>query len=196
VWHGSISLIMAVLCSCVCSHAQEHPEAIASDHQRKHTSAEQMLTLHATRRSDHEIVLMRSFAAPREVVFDAMTRPEHLLQWMHASGMELAVCEVDPRVGGTFRYVFQRANGRRLEVRGMYESFDRPDRYVYRESYDFSPLQILVTVALEDTGGTTLFRQTLRYASLQERDDDFEGVVTSATEAYANLDRYLSQDRR
>jgi uncharacterized protein YndB with AHSA1/START domain len=149
-----------------------------------------------TKPSDNETVLTRTFAAPRETVFAALTQPEHLSRWMKATGMELAACEVDLRAGGTFRSVFQRPNGRRIEVRGAYEAVDPPHRFVYTETYDFSPLRIHVTTDLDAAGRETVFRQTLVYSSKQERDEDFDGVATSATEAYAELERYLTQIRR
>ncbi len=149
--------------------------------------------MQVTKPSENETVLTRTFAAPRETVFAALTQPEHLAHWMKATGMELAACEVDLRAGGSFRYVFQRPNGRKIEVRGAYEAVDPPRRLVYIETYDFSPLEIHVTTDLDVADRGTLFRQTLVYSSKQERDEDFDGVATSATEAYAELEPYLAQ---
>ena len=72
---------------------------------------------------------------------------------------------------------------------------DPPRTFVYRETYDFSPLKVLVTTALDQAGSETVFKQTIVYSSKQERDDDFDGVATSATEVYANLERYLESSR-
>ena len=140
--------------------------------------------------SEREIVITRQFAAPRQKVFDALTQAKHLVRWMQPSNMSLVECEVDLRVGGSFRYVFARPGGRRLEVRGAYRKVDAPHGFAYTESYDFSPLQIQVTMELE---GETLFRQTLVYATKEERDADLDGVTSSAAEVYGNLERYLSQ---
>jgi uncharacterized protein YndB with AHSA1/START domain len=148
--------------------------------------------MNATKPSAVETVLTRTFAASREMVFHALTQPAHLMRWMKATGMTLVACDVDGRAGGSFRYVFERPNGRRLEVRGAYHAFDAPAGYAYTESYDFSPLTIQVSTTLAEANGKTVFTQTLRYASKQERDDDFDGVATSATEAHAGLDRYLT----
>ncbi len=109
--------------------------------------------------------------------------------------MSLVTCEVDLRAGRCFRYVFQRAGGARIEVRGAYRTVDPPSRFVYTETYDFSPLQVLVTTALDQAGSGTVFQQTITYSSKQERDDDFDGVATSAVEVYANLERYLRSSR-
>jgi uncharacterized protein YndB with AHSA1/START domain len=144
-----------------------------------------------TRTSDREIEVTGTFTVPRQVLFDAITQPEHLTHWMSAGGMTLAGAHVDPRAGGSFRYEFKRPSGATIQVRGAYRSFDPPRGFAYLETYDFSPLQIEVTTALEEAGRETRFMQTLRYASTHERDEDFDGVATSSREAYAKLARYL-----
>jgi uncharacterized protein YndB with AHSA1/START domain len=148
--------------------------------------------MQVTKSSDNDIALTQTFTAPIDAVFAALTQPAHLRHWLKATGMALADCAVDLRVGGTFRYVFQRSNGFKIEVRGNYHAVELPRRYVYTESYDFSPLEIHVTTELESVSDGTVFRQTLHYSSQAERDEDFEGVATSAAEAYANLERYLA----
>lgn len=138
--------------------------------------------------SSNEIVLSRTFPAHRDSVFAALTEPDHLVHWMKAAGMSLVECEVDLRAGGSLRYVYQRPNGRKIEVRGAFEDVHAPIRFTYVETYDFSPLRVLVTTVLDAHDDETVFRQTLRYASEAERDEDYEGVATSAAEAYANLE--------
>jgi uncharacterized protein YndB with AHSA1/START domain len=148
-----------------------------------------------SRPSDRDTVVEAAFAVPRRVLFDAITRPEHLKHWMQAGRMTLDEAHVDPRTGGGFRYVFMRPNGRKIEVRGTYTAFDPPNGFAYRESYDFSPLQIDVTSALVESGDRTRLTQTLRYRSAGERDKDFDGVASSSREAFANLARYLASPR-
>jgi uncharacterized protein YndB with AHSA1/START domain len=148
-------------------------------------------TVRVTRKSEREIEVAGTFAVSREVLFDAITSPEHLRHWMSAGGMALAETHVDGRAGGSFRYVFQRPSGAKIEVRGAYSAFDPPRGFAYVETYDFSPLRIEVTTALEEAGGETRLTQTLRYATARERDEDFDGVATSSRAAYANLARYL-----
>jgi uncharacterized protein YndB with AHSA1/START domain len=149
-------------------------------------------SMQATKPSDNEILLTQTLAAPREIVFATITKPEHLSSWMRPSAMTLVSSEVDLRKGGQLRYVFERPNGRKIEVRGMFEEVDPPHRFVYKETYDFSPLEVLVTTSLEEAGGKTVFKQRLRYSSRQERDEDFPGVASSSKEVYAKLDRYLT----
>jgi uncharacterized protein YndB with AHSA1/START domain len=144
-----------------------------------------------TRKNDREVQVAGTFGVPRPVLFDAITSPEHLPHWMSAGGMALAETHVDGRAGGSFRYVFQRPSGAKIEVRGAYSAFDPPRGFAYVETYDFSPLRIEVTTALEEAGGETRLTQVLRYASTRERDEDFDGVAASSREAYAKLARYL-----
>lgn len=166
----AIVVLLSVFCSSSCSSRVEQP-------------------------SDRETVLVRSFSAPRESVFAAMTQPEHLMHWMAATGMSIAEGEVDLRVGGALRYVFQRRNGRRIEVRGVFEQVDPPQGFVYLESYDFSPLEVRVSTTFAESGSTTQFRQVLAYASKRERDEDFEGVATSSREAFLRLEKYLGEHK-
>ena len=149
--------------------------------------------MQVTKPSEHETVLTRTFDASRERVFAALTRPDQISRWMQAGGMTLAGCEVDLRSGGRLRYVFKRPSGRTIEVRGEFQEVSPPDRIAYVETYDFSPLRILVTTTLDAQGERTVLKQTLRYATQAERDTDFDGVATSSTEAWGNLERHLAQ---
>jgi uncharacterized protein YndB with AHSA1/START domain len=149
--------------------------------------------MQATKPSNKEILLTQTFTAPRETVFAAITKPGHLGSWMKPSAMTLVSSEIDLRQGGRLRYVFERPNGRKLEVRGLFEEVDPPHRFVYKETYDFSPLEVLVTTSLEEAGQHTVFKQLLRYSSIEERDEDFPGVASSSKEVYAKLDRYLAE---
>jgi uncharacterized protein YndB with AHSA1/START domain len=148
-----------------------------------------------TKPSDREIVLSRSFSAARQTVFDALTQKNHLVQWMTPTSFSLVSCDVDLRAGGSFRHVYQRASGKKIEVRGVYTTVDPPNRLEYIETYDFSPLQLNVTTTLGQAGSDTVFTQKIVYASKQERDGDFDSVSTSASEVYERLARYLESPR-
>ena len=158
-------------------------------------SAKKEGAMQATKPSDREIVLKGTFSASPQAVFDALTQAEHIVNWMKPANMSLVTCEVDLRADGYFRWVFQRPNGARIEVRGTYERVDPPRLLTYTETYDFSPLKVFVTTVLEGAGRETVFKQTLEYSSKQERDEDFDGVATSAVEVYAGLERYLASAR-
>ncbi len=149
----------------------------------------------ATKAAENEIVLTRTFAAPRDIVFAAMTQPTQLLEWMKTKDMAFIACDVDLRIDGTLRYQFQRPSGTTIEVRGTFAVVDVPRQWSYIETYSFSPLKVEVSIVLDESGPNTVFRQTLRYGSQAERDADFEGVANSSADAYENLDRYLASQR-
>jgi uncharacterized protein YndB with AHSA1/START domain len=151
--------------------------------------------MQVTKPSDREIVLSRSFSASRQMVFDALTQKSHLARWMTPTNFSLVSVDVDLRVGGSFRHVYQRASGKRIEVRGVYKTVDPPNRFEYVETYDFSPLQLNVTTTLHHAGSDTVFTQKIVYASKQERDGDFDSVSTSAPDVYERLARYLESLR-
>jgi uncharacterized protein YndB with AHSA1/START domain len=149
-------------------------------------------TMQDTTDGEHDLVLTRTFAAPRARVFAALTQPDQLVHWFGATGFTLATCDVDLRVGGRVRYVFQRDSGRRIEVRGELTAVDPPRGFSYRESYDFSPLVVQVRTALADANGATTLRQVLTYATTAERTADAPGVISSSREAWERLDRHLA----
>src|SRR5678815_4754004 len=86
----------------------------------------------ATTPSDREIVLTRLFDAPPRLVFEAMSKPEHIRRWWGAlgEGYSVPVCEVDLRVGGKWRFVNKHAKGE-AEFYGEYLVIDPPRRIVF-----------------------------------------------------------------
>src|SRR4029077_5763186 len=102
-------------------------------------------TLEVTTPTESEIVLTRVFDAPRSLVFDAFTRPELLRRWFGPRGWSLVVCEVDLRVGGTWRFVLRGPDGKDMGMRGVYREIVAPDRSVHTESFDDYPGESQVT---------------------------------------------------
>jgi uncharacterized protein YndB with AHSA1/START domain len=151
--------------------------------------------MQVTKPSDRNIVLTRTFAARRDQVFDALTRPDQVPRWFQPKRMSLVTYEADVRVGGTFRYIFERPSGTRIEMRGVYKEVDAPHRWVHTETYDFSPLTLLVTIVLDDVRGKTVLTQTILYSSKEERDSDFDAVASSSAEIYAKLEHYLTSSQ-
>lgn len=142
--------------------------------------------------SDREIVLTHTFDAARDRVFDALTQAEQIVKWFQPTNMTLVSCDVDLKVGGTFRYVFRRPSGARIEMRGTFLEIIPPARLVHNESYDFSPLTVQTITILEEVGGRTVLTQTVLYASKRERETDYASVVQSARQAFTKLEQYLA----
>jgi uncharacterized protein YndB with AHSA1/START domain len=111
------------------------------------------------RASDRELVVTRSFNGPARIVFDAWTKPELLKRWWTPTscGVSLFVCEVDLRVGGTYRFVFGR-NPMDPEVfSGRYTEVDPPTRLVFTQLYERmrSVGEAVVTATFEEIDGKT-----------------------------------------
>ena len=117
------------------------------------------LTFKVTTPSDREITLTRLFDAPRELVFDAMTKPEHVRRWWgnlddrHA----MTVCEIDLRPGGAWRWVGQGPGGE-YAFSGVYKEILRPELLVYTEIFEphFDGGSLVTQVLTEEEGKTRL----------------------------------------
>lgn len=139
-------------------------------------------TLQVTTPSDREIAMTRVFNAPRRLVFDALTRPELLKRWLLGPpGWEMVVCELDPKVGGAYRYVWRReSDGSSMGMGGVLREFVPPERLVATEKFDqaWYPGEALVTQVLVEQGGQTTLTVTILYESQETRD----GVLRSPME--------------
>jgi uncharacterized protein YndB with AHSA1/START domain len=150
-------------------------------------------TLQVTTPTDREIVLTRVFDAPRRLVFDAFTKPELLRRWFGPHGWSLVVCEVDLRVGGTFRFVLRGPDGTTMGMRGIYRELVPPERSVHTESFDDYPGESLVTSVLVEGGGKTTLTATVLYPSQEVRDAVIKsGMEHGAAESYDKLAELLS----
>jgi len=128
--------------------------------------------LKLTAQGDREIVMARVFDAPRDLVFDAYTKPELLKRWMGVfGGWTLPVCEIDLRVGGTYRFVWRNADGTNMGMRGVYREVVRPERLVNTEKFDeaWYPGESLIALVLTEKAGKTTMTVTMRYESREAR---------------------------
>lgn len=143
-------------------------------------------TLSVTMPSDVEVRATRVFDAPRRLVFQALTTPAILQRWMHGpNGWTLAVCEVDLRAGGVFRYVWRKANGREMGAGGVFRAVDAPHRLVHTELFDddWTGGEAEVTTVLDERDGVTTLTVTMRYASKAGRDAALSTNFTAGMEA-------------
>jgi len=150
--------------------------------------------LKVTASGDREIVMTRVFDAPRNLVFDAYTKPELLKRWLGVFGRwSLPICEVDLRVGGTYRWVWRGADGAEMGVRGVYREVVPPERLVNTEKFDeaWYPGESLNTAVFVEQGGKTTLTVTTRYESREARDavlkSPMEGGVAQSYDKLAEL---------
>lgn len=151
-------------------------------------------SLEVTMPSDREIVLARHFNARRELLFDALTQPEHLRQWQGPQGWTLPVCEADLRVGGGWRSVMRRNDGFEFHMHGVYRELSPPGRIVRTEGYGHADWgELLVTIQLlepaDRPGETTVISSSL-YPTQEIRDAN-AGVAQGAGQSFDKLEKYL-----
>ena len=143
--------------------------------------------------SDREIEITRVFDAPRELVFDALTNPEHLPHWFGLRAWTLPVCEIDLRPGGKWRYVMRGPDGQEMGMSGVYREIERPERLVYTESFDDYPGETINTGVLTEEDGKTTFTATVLYESKEHRDAVIEsGMQSGAAETFDRLAEHLA----
>lgn len=151
-------------------------------------------TLQVTTPSDCEIVMTRVFDAPRDMVFDAFSKPELLKRWFGPRGWSLSTCEIDLRVGGGFRFILRGPNGEEMGMRGVYKEIVRPERSVHMESFDDYPGESQVTAEFVEKDGKTTMTATVLYPSKEVRDIVIQtGMEHGAAESYDKLAELLAQ---
>ena len=144
--------------------------------------------------SDLEIRATRVFVAPRELIFDAWTNPEHLPHWMTGpDGWSMPVCEIDLRVGGAWHFVWRRDDGSEMEMNGVYREITPPERLVATESWGGDWPETVNTLVLTEEAGRTTVTQTTLFPSLEARDAALEtGIKTGMTLSFNRLAAYLA----
>ena len=141
--------------------------------------------------SDREITLTRLFDAPRRLVFEAMTRPEHVRRWWGIldDRYSVVVCEIDLRPGGAWRFVGRGPKGE-AAFRGVYREIAPPDRLVFTEIYEpFPDVESVVTTTFADEAGKTRMTVTASYPTREVRDMVMgTGMARGAAISYDRLE--------
>ena len=129
--------------------------------------------------SDTEILITRRFDAPAALVFDAWTTPADVRRWWGDEDHPLVVCDIDLRVGGSWRYVSKAADGTELGWHGTYREVARPDRLVSTEVFEGYPDgEAMDTLTLRESHGVTTLEIRVQHTSQENRD----GHVNSGME--------------
>jgi uncharacterized protein YndB with AHSA1/START domain len=151
-------------------------------------------TLTVTTPTDRQIVMTREFNAPRELVFEAMTKPEFVKRWLLGPpGWEMPECEIDLRVGGGFKYGWQKA-GKMMRMQGTYTEVVPPERLVHTESFDdpWYEGDAIGIYMLTEHDGKTLLTLTMEWESKETRDMVLKTGMERGVEAsYDRLEELL-----
>lgn len=146
--------------------------------------------------SDREIRLTRLFDAPRTLVFEAMSKPEHITEWWGrlGEGYSVPVCEVDLRPGGKWRFVNRTPHGD-VAFYGVYREIAAPERIVFTEIFEqFPDTESIVTAVLTEENGKTRLTATVLYPSLEVRDTVLNsGMAMGAAISYDRLEDVVAR---
>lgn len=120
-----------------------------------------------TRPSDNAVTVARTFDAPAELVFAAHTRPALVQKWLLGpDGWTMPVCEIDLRVGGTYRYIWRsNTDAAEFGFTGQFRDIAAPSRLVHTESMIGQPGEALVTTTFEERAGRTTLSVTMSFES-------------------------------
>lgn len=145
--------------------------------------------------SDRELVITSVFDAPRRLVFEACTRPEHVRRWWGPRRFTMTVCEIDLRPGGAWRYVLRdNETGREDAWSGVYREIVPPDRVVNTEGWEGLPgHDYVVTTTFAERDGKTTVVNHLLYDSVEDRDGHVQsGMEPGMRESIDRLGELLA----
>jgi uncharacterized protein YndB with AHSA1/START domain len=118
-----------------------------------------------------EIVTTRELNAPLQLVFDVMTKPEHVSKTFAPFEERVTVCSIDLRVGGSYHFVFVTEDGRECSFRGTYLEVEPPTRTVQTWRFDGWPdAEAVETMELHEADGVTKLTSRLAFRAKAGRD--------------------------
>ena len=151
--------------------------------------------LEITLPSDRAIAMTREFNAPRTMVFDAWTKPELVKRWLGAmEGWTMPVCEIDLRVGGTYRYLWRKGD-QDMGMGGVFREIVKPERIVVTEKFDdpWYEGEAVATVMFTEKDGRTTLVETVEYASKEVRDAVLQSPMdTGVAASFDRLEEVLA----
>lgn len=148
------------------------------------------------------LVMQRTFAAPRELVWAALTDPKHVARWYGGHGFENPVCEMDVRPGGRWRHVMRTPDGAEHALEYVFVEVVKPEKLVWQnadhgKSASAGPHDNVMTVTLEAAGKETKWKLVTRFGSFADRDAaqkmGFASVLAEGTEKFNALVNELSR---
>jgi len=141
-----------------------------------------------------ELVITRTFDAPRELVFRMWIEPEHLARWGGPKGLTFTILKMDVRPGGTYRFNMKEVNGADRWSQGVYREIVPPKRLVFTtgwtdaEGNPTSPATLLTLTFEEVEGKTKLTLHQTGFESVSSRDSHRQGYLSTLE----RLDAYLA----
>lgn len=144
--------------------------------------------------SDQEAIITRTFNAPRQLVFDAWTKPEHMPHWWGPRRLTMTVCEIDLRPGGAYRFVLRDTDGDEYGFSGVYQEVVPPERLIYSWGFEGMPgAEAHITATFEEHDGKTTLTSRERYPSAEALEQHLRnGMEEGMNETFERLDEFLA----
>lgn len=152
-------------------------------------------TIDITIPPDRPVILWsRVVKAPPELAFRMWTEPDHIRNWLGPRGLEMPVCEVDLRVGGSYRFVHRAPDGSEFAFTGEYREIDRPRRLVSTWVWEGMPEDVtLQTIEFEPVAGGTRLHGVAEHTSIAARDQHVaHGMERGMVESYERFDERVA----
>jgi uncharacterized protein YndB with AHSA1/START domain len=142
-----------------------------------------------------EIIITRSFDAPRELVFNAFTEPDAIRRWWGQRDNETVVDALEARAGGRWRFVQRDKDGNEFSFHGVFHEVTAPERIVWTFEFEGMPGHVLLeTVTFEEQDGKTHMVDSSVFQSVTDRDGMLQsGMESGAAESFDRLDEYLAK---
>jgi len=146
--------------------------------------------------TDDQILITREFDAPRELVWRAYTEPDLVRRWWHANRGEMTICDIDLRVGGSWRYVMATPEGFEVAFHGEYREIVPNERLVVTDVYEGIPdpesAAALVTITFTEREGRTILTSLMDLPSKDIRDAIISsGMEGGLQESYDHLEEVV-----
>lgn len=150
----------------------------------------------ATLAGDREIVLTRILNAPRDLVFDVWTDPQHIAQWWGPNGFTNTIHEMNVRPGGIWRFIMHGPDGTDYPNKIVYEKVERPSliAYLHGDDSDDEAAMFRASASFEEEEGKTKVTLRLLFPSAEARNKMVEfGAVEGGQQTLGRLEQYLSK---
>jgi uncharacterized protein YndB with AHSA1/START domain len=148
--------------------------------------------------TDRDVRVTRTFKAPRQLVWDAHTKPELIRRWQGYDGWDMPVCDMDVRVGGNYRWQWKnRDDGMQFGFIGTFTEVDHPSKIVHAQYYDPGDANFamptgdpcIVSVELSEENGITTLVCIMTFVSKDARESAVSTGMTDGMEhSYTRLD--------
>lgn len=144
--------------------------------------------------SDVEVLITRVVDAPQQMAWDVFTKPEHVRQWLLGpAGWTMPICEIDLRVGGAWRYVYEKVGAQAMTLSGVYMEVVPIDYIVSTESWGPEWPSTINTARFTPAGAQTIVTINVKYGSMEARDAALKTAMGDGLNAgFKRLDELLA----